>query len=106
MYCTNLQKDDWNTRIQYINTIYTYSICTCMYSLVCTPSSYYLVECRLGFWTGLFVGIQKLAGAELDEKQENQNLKLHTQLKKERTEGRKDGKESSKNKKTTELGLS
>jgi hypothetical protein len=52
------------------------------------------------------VGIQKLAGAELDEKQENQNLKLHTQLKKERTEGRKDGKESSKNKKTTELGLS
>ncbi len=27
----------------------------------------------------MFVGIQKLAGAELDEKQENQNLKIaHT----------------------------
>jgi hypothetical protein len=35
------------------------------------------------------VGIQKLAGAQLDEKQEIQNLKLHAQLKKERKEGMK-----------------
>jgi hypothetical protein len=58
--------------------------------------------CRLGFWTGLFVGIQKLAGAELDEKGEPKFEIAQKQLKKER----KEGKESSKNKKTTELGLS
>jgi hypothetical protein len=51
------------------------------------------------------VGIQKLAGAELDEKQENQKFEI-AQTVKERKEGRKKGKESSKNKKTTELGLS
>jgi hypothetical protein len=64
MYCTNLQKDDWEDK----NTVHTYRtyvqyLYIRMYSLVCTPSSYDLVEFRVRVLDWCVCGDPKTGGS-------------------------------------------